>query len=284
MKFKRIYIEITNLCNKSCSFCSVDSKEKKEMSLSEFEHILKQIQNTTEYIYLHVKGEPLLHSNFKEILELANIYNLKVNITTNGTLLKRQTNILKSYDNIRQINISLHSFEDTNYLNDIYESVIQLKNNNKISLIYRFWALENNTFSESNLKLINELEKLYNNPNILNEISNTNNIKIDKNTYINKDQLFVWPNINDTYYEELGTCYGLKSHIGILSDGTVVPCCLDSSGISELGNIFKENLNEILGKEKTRLIKTNFQKNLASEELCKHCSFKAKFPLNLINN
>lgn len=61
MHFKKIYIEITNKCNLKCSFCSLDNRMKKEMSLDQFELILQKIDKYTDYIYLHVKGEPLIH-------------------------------------------------------------------------------------------------------------------------------------------------------------------------------------------------------------------------------
>ncbi len=109
MKFTKIYIEITNICNLNCSFCSKDNRELKEMTLDEFEHILKEIKQYTNTIYLHIKGEPLLYSKLNEILLLTKKYNINVRITTNGTLLKEKYNILKEFDNIKQINISLHS-------------------------------------------------------------------------------------------------------------------------------------------------------------------------------
>lgn len=68
MKFKKIYVEITNICNLNCSFCSKDNLKKKEMSLQEFDKVLSKIRQYTDTIYLHVKGEPLLHSKQKKFL------------------------------------------------------------------------------------------------------------------------------------------------------------------------------------------------------------------------
>ena len=84
-KYKKVYIEITNCCNLNCSFCSPVTKEKRYMTTSEFEHILKEVKKVTDYIYLHVKGEPLLHPNLIDILKLAEKYHLKITLTTNGT-------------------------------------------------------------------------------------------------------------------------------------------------------------------------------------------------------
>jgi len=141
MKFKKIYIEITNICNLKCSFCSSSNRNKKEMSLNEFDSILKKINDYTDYIYLHVKGEPLIHRDLDGILSLCEKYDKKVCITTNGVFLKDRLDIINKYDNIYQINISLHSENSkNNYLDDIFYGVDNLK---YPYISYRFWTLDN---------------------------------------------------------------------------------------------------------------------------------------------
>ena len=108
MRFKKIYIEITNICNLNCSFCSKDNRELRELSLQEFDKILQNIRHYTNTIYLHIKGEPLLHTKFDQILDISKKYNLNVKITTNGCLLSKHLKTLQKYTNIRQINVSLH--------------------------------------------------------------------------------------------------------------------------------------------------------------------------------
>ena len=75
MKFKRIYIEITNICNLKCSFCSNSKRNKKEMSIDEFELVMSKITMYTDYIYLHVKGETLSHHYLDDILSICKKYN-----------------------------------------------------------------------------------------------------------------------------------------------------------------------------------------------------------------
>lgn len=277
MHFKKIYIEITNKCNLNCSFCSIDNNIKREMNLEEFELVLKRINDYTDYVYLHVKGEPLIHSRFKEILELCKKYNKQVNITTNGTMLsKKVLDIVKS-NVVRQINISMQSLTDNMYLNDILESCKYILDNSNIQLVFRFWALKNNRFTDLQKTFIESIISFFSlNTNIIQKIENEKNIKLLNNLYLNKENLFEWPNLENSYYNELGHCYGLKTHIGILVDGTVVPCCLDSKGIINLGNIYNDSLNSILNSKKVINIIKGFNDNKAYEELCKHCSFKKK--------
>lgn len=277
MKFKKIYIEITNKCNLNCSFCSIDDNIKKELSLSEFEHILKNIDNYTNYIYLHVKGEPLLHTKFKEILELANKYNKNVNITTNGTLLKNRVEDIIKSNTVRQINISCQSINNIKIIGDILESSELLIKNN-IIVVLRFWTLKNNTFNVFEQSILDKIIEYYNlDESIINKIKTDSNIKLKENLYLNKDIEFRWPNINDSDIDDAGYCYGLKSHIGILVDGTVIPCCLDSKGIINLGNIFKTTLTDILKNKRTEKMKIGFQNKKIVEDLCKKCNYRKRF-------
>ena len=269
MKFKKIYIEITNICNLSCSFCSIDNRVKKNISVNEFENILKKINDYTDYIYLHVKGEPLLHPELDKLLDIAYKYNKYVNITTNGTLLTQKVDIL-NHKAVRQINISLHSENNKDdYFEDIVDTVEKLKD--KI-VILRYWTLKNEKSTEIVDKVL-EHYKLSTNPV-------QKHIKIRDNLFLDKQEEFVWPSLDNDYYNEKGTCYALKDQLAILVDGTVVPCCLDSNGIINLGNIFEEDLIDVINSNRYQAMKKGFQNRKCREELCKKCSFKDRLLTN----
>jgi len=261
-KFKKIYVEITNICNLNCSFCSKDKREKKELSLKEFEIILNKINDYTDYLYLHVKGEPLLHSNLEGILNLCKKYNKKVNITTNGTLLNKQIDILLN-SCVRQINISMHSFKSDD-VKDILKCS-KLLSDKGIYVVFRFWVY--NTLQNN---LINEINNYFN----VKIDNGLDNVKVIDNIYINKDEEFIWPSLDNKEFRTKGTCLGLKTHIAILSNGIVIPCCLDSGGVINLGNIFNEDLDTILNKDRTKNIINGFNNNKLCEELCQKCGFK----------
>lgn len=273
-KFKKIYIEITNRCNLNCSFCSKVEKKKKDMSLEEFEEVLKKVKDYTNYIYLHVKGEPLLHRNIIEMINLANNYNLKVNLTTNGTLFKEKAKELGNCTNLNKINFSLHSENNNeNYFKDIFDNIKYLNN---ITVVYRLWTLKNNELDKKSTEIVNKIKDYYNlSTEVVEKIKKEKNIKISSTIYVDKDNEFIWPVEND--YKSSGYCYALKTQIAILSDGTVVPCCLDSNGKIELGNIFKESLEDIINKEKYQNLKKSFSDRKPCERLCQSCTFKEKF-------
>ena len=266
-RFKKIYIEITNCCNLNCDFCIKNKRKKKFISIDEFNIILNKIKDYTDYLYFHVLGEPLIHPKINELINIASD-NFKVNITTNGYLIDR----IKHNKNIRQLNISLHSFNENNniklidYLNNIFDAVdILIKNKTYISL--RLWVK-----NKYNNKIIDYINKRYN-TNIDYEVED---YTINNYLFINNFHEFVWPDLNNNIYNSIGTCYGLIDHIGILVDGSIIPCCLDSIGNITLGNIYNDNLNEILNSKKVNNIIDGFKCNKKIEELCKHCKFIEK--------
>ena len=274
-KYKRIYIEITNNCNLNCSFCSKVLKPRKNMTLEEFEIVLNKIKGFTDYIYLHVKGEPLVHKDIIEFINKANEYNLKVNLTTNGVFFNKYAKELGKCSNLNKINFSLHcEHNKENYLEDIFDNIKYLPKD--ITVIYRLWTLKNNCLDENSTKIVDKIKSYYNlSTETVNKIKNENNIKISSRIFVDKDNEFIWPEI--TNHKSCGYCYGLNTHIAILVDGTVVPCCLDSNGVINLGNIYKDNLEDIINSDRYQNLLKSFRDRKPCEDLCKSCLFKERF-------
>ena len=258
--YKKVYVEITNICNLNCSFCIHNQREFLFMSKDHFKIILEKLKPYTKYLYFHVMGEPLMHPYINEFINLASQYYF-VNITTNGYLINK----IKNNKNIRQLNISLHSFDSkynktlNEYLTDILEVTDILKEYTYIN--YRIWA--NNPYREDIIKIFED----YYNTTI------NGHTKLSKNTFIDFDSEFLWPDFSNNYYNVIGTCYALKDHIAILVDGTIVPCCLDSNGIINLGSIFESTIEDIINSERYQKMLNSFKNNKRCEELCKHCNF-----------
>ena len=272
--FKKIYIEITNCCNLSCSFCSKTSKPKRTMTIEELKNIISKIKSHTDYIYLHVKGEPLLHKDLKEFLKIAEENDLKVNLTTNGTLFSQRVDDLKNSKALKKVNFSLHSENNyPNYFENIFQSVDKLPKD--ITVIYRLWTLSNSTLDKKSTEIVEKLKDYYNlSPQIVDKLYKEQNVKISSNIYVDKDNEFIWPTVTEE--KSNGYCHALKTHLGILVDGTVVPCCLDASGIINLGNIYTDTLENIMTTERYRKLKKSFQDHKPSEALCASCTYKNK--------
>lgn len=287
-QFKRIYVEITNVCNLSCSFCPKTKRTPQFMTYSEFSHILDQISPYTDYIYLHIKGEPLLHPDLEEFLNLCYKKNMNVNITSNGTLFNKAWNAIKDSPALRQINISLHSFsanDSTNfieYIKTIIEKVKYLSENTSVISSMRLWNFnKDESFLDGrirNLQILEYLESAFELESpILVEDLKEHGIKIKNRIYLNGATEFEWPALDSSYYEPSGYCYGLKSQIGILVDGTIVPCCLDGEGVINLGNIREESFHQIINSSRILGIIKGFENRQAIEDLCRHCSYKSRF-------
>ncbi len=270
---KRVYLEITNHCNLQCSFCNQSKREKSYMSISTIAEILADIKKLTSYIYLHVKGEPLLHPNFIEIMDLMQQYDMKVQLVSNGTFIKNYPNLIR-YTCLRKISFSLHSvpyqtMDVEQYLKPILE-FINLARNSAIHCELRFWN-ENHLDQESQLCL--EAIKQH----FSNSISTThNNIFLQERTYLSFDNQFEWPALaaNQTNH---GRCYGAKNMLAVLVDGTVVPCCLDDEGEIVLGNIFTASLQNIMNTKRYKAIVQGFNDNKCIELLCQKCSYRQRF-------
>ena len=273
--FKKIYIEITNICNLKCEFCPETKREKQFISINDFEKIISNIHKYTNLVCLHVKGEPLLHDKLEELLKILEKYDMKANITTNGTLIKQKLEIIKKSKAIRQINFSIHSvtqnkIQEKQYLQDIFESVEQLED---IIISYRLWNLQNIEENDINTNIIKKIEDYYNIKELKHQLREKDFFKLKENIYINQDIEFLWPSLNKPTIIEKGRCLALKEQIAILVDGTVIPCCLDNDGDIPLGNILEESMEEILNKPKSITIKKNFENSIITCNLCKTCGF-----------
>ena len=185
-----------------------------------------------------------------------------VNITTNGYFIDKIIN----NKNIRQINISLHSGVGNidNYIKKIFSFSDILKKNTYVN--YRLWL-------GSNKKIIEKLEEKYN-------VKIDKSRKLEENVFVDIDEEFEWPDVNNNIYKTSGKCYGIRDHVGILVDGSVVPCCLDGNGSIKLGNIFESSLDSILNSKRALKMVEGFKNKKLEEELCKHCGFIEKINKN----
>ena len=273
--YSKVYVEITNICNMSCSFCHGHKRAPRRMSTEEFSFILSALADKTKYIYYHLMGEPLTHPQLHEFIKMAGERGFKSVVTTNGTLLKKSGEELLSAG-LYKVNLSVHSFEGGNddehlkYIRELAEFSEKAAKEGTI-VVFRMW---NKGFdcgrNETTFNLLKEL--------IQGEwAENTRGIRIRDKIHIEWGERFEWPDSEAEIKGDRFFCYGLKDHFGILSDGTVVPCCLDSDGIINLGNVFTESLDSILDSDRAKAIADGFAKGETSEDLCKRCGYAQRF-------
>jgi MoaA/NifB/PqqE/SkfB family radical SAM enzyme len=284
-RFKRVYVEITDVCNLTCSICPGTKRKPAFMPLESFEAILKKIKPFTDYLYLHVMGEPLLHPEFPELLKICETLQFQVNITTNGVLIKKHQDTLMESNALRQINFSIHCLEiqrnskiPDNYVFDILEFIREGGGKSKAYFALRLWNLKQG--DKLNSALLKQIGEFFRIPfKIEDRIIKEKGIPLAPNVFLNIAEEFRWPEISSDskQSDDNGFCRGLRDHCAILVDGTVVPCCLDKDGISSLGNIFESELENVICSEKARNIIDGFSKGKAVEPLCKVCEFRKRF-------
>ena len=275
-KIKRIYIEITNICNLTCSFCSTHHRENKMLSLDEFNSIIQDVKQYTKYIYLHVQGEPLTHPDFNKILYICDENEMQVQLVTNGTFLYKYLDIY-SHPSLRKISISLQSIEYQSVnLEDYMHTLITFIDYSatfKHPIVeVRFWRNDHYDLPKTK-KCMDILNEKY----TLSLTERNNHYRIKENIYVDFDNMFSWPDLENMPLEKNGTCLGAKTQIAILSNGDVVPCCLDTDAHVLLGNIFKNDLNTILHDEPYKKLVKEFNDHKIENPFCLRCTYRLRF-------
>ena len=275
MRFRKIYVEISNLCNLSCTFCPGTKRPPRRMTPEAFSRLAPKLRPYTEYLYFHLMGEPLCHPQLGEFLDIAHRQGFRVILTTNGTLLSQQQALLSS-PALHKVNISLHAFEANDlavpfdaYLHDCF-AFGQAAKGDKL-VVYRLW--NHGGADRKNQQILSGLRAAF--PEEW--VKEQQGTRIAHRTYLEYGDKFDWPDLTAAEGSGHVFCYGLRDQLGILCDGTVVPCCLDHEGDLALGNIFETNLADILNSPRATAIYEGFSKKEAAEELCRKCGYARRF-------
>ena len=276
MRFSKVYVEISNLCNLSCAFCPGTKRQKRAMTEAEFASLLPKLRPYTDFLYFHLMGEPLCHPKLGIFLELAHSHGFKVIITTNGTLLRKQQELLLSAPALHKVNISLHAFEANDLSVPFEEYLAQCLSFGKaaegnVLISYRLW--NSGGANELNGQIKTALAQYF--PG--NWVQERRGIRIGNRVYLEHGDKFDWPDLTAQDGGGQVFCYGLRDQIGVLCDGTVVPCCLDHEGDLALGNLFRQELAEILENPRAKAIYEGFSNRRAAEPLCRRCGYARRF-------
>lgn len=280
--FKRVYLEITNICNQSCPFCPRTSRAPKFLSRDDFDLILTKLQGHTKHLYFHVLGEPLLHPGLPRFLDEAHNQGYWVNLVTNGSLIAVVGPELMTKPALRQISFSLHSLAHLgtevtrNRLAQILQFVDQATQETAMYCSLRLWT----GGIEHNGVVIETLTQHYGLDFDLTAQLASNQgrgIALGERIFLNPAEEFAWPSLEAPLQVGRAFCHGLRQQLAILVDGTVVPCCLDGQGVIALGNIHQEDLGEIYTSPRVQEILQGFHDGVAVEELCQRCDYRTRF-------
>lgn len=270
--YSRAYVEITNICNKDCSFCPGHVREPQRMTEAEFDAITDKLRGVTEYLYYHLMGEPTTHPLLPKFIGIAAEKGYKSVVTTNGTLLGKVGDALIA-SGIYKVNISMHSFEgdDVEEYRKYIDTCLDFADrasSKGILVILRLW--NEGYDGGKNSDILRIMKERFADGEWK---SAANGARIRHRLHLEYGERFAWPDMGAEDTGEDVFCRGLFDHFSILCDGTVVPCCLDRNGDIALGNIFNGDINEMLLSSRATAIREGFKKRTVSEELCRRCGY-----------
>ena len=276
MRFRKIYVEISNLCNLSCAFCPGTKRKPGRMTPEDFAKLLPKLHPYTDFLYFHIMGEPLCHPHLAEFLAMAGEQGFRVILTTNGTLLSRQQEMLLSAPALHKVNISLHAFEANDLVVSFGEYLADCFQFGKVAegkklVVYRLW--NQGGADARNEEILSAMEKRFPKP----WQAEPRGTRIADRVYLEYGEKFDWPDLQATEGSEKLFCYGLRDQLGVLWDGTAVPCCLDHEGDLALGNLFTQDMEEILQSPRAKAIYEGFSRKEAVESLCRRCGYARRF-------
>lgn len=281
---KKAYLEITNVCNLRCSFCPGSRRPQGFLTPEQFCILAGRLRPHTEYLYLHLMGEPLLHPQLEQLLETGEELGFRIMITTNGTLLPRRGELLCGSPAVHRVSISLHSFEGNEggdgdlggYLDGCFSFAQQAAEAGKRCAL-RLWNLdgaETEGANAQNKAILEHMARYFPRP----WKEGWQGVTLAPNVYLEWGERFEWPDLEaDELNAGRAFCRGLRDQVGVLWDGTVVPCCLDHEGDIPLGNLYDQSLEEILESPRARAIYEGFSQGRAAEELCRKCGYARRF-------
>jgi radical SAM protein with 4Fe4S-binding SPASM domain len=274
----KIYLEITNVCNLDCTFCHKTARAKKLMSAQEFDALLSKLEDKARYLFFHLMGEPTLHPLLPRFIEAARAKGFLPAITTNGSLLsERGEALLASLP--YKISISLHAPEaNAAFAADGYwETCVSFAKEAAARgciIALRLWNLGSGA---DNSHILDFLHASF--PGEWRDIRGGSSQRLAERIFLEWGERFDWPDpaLPECPPDTDLFCYGLRDQIGILVDGTVVPCCLDADANLALGNLFESELDDILASPRAKAIYDGFTRRRACESLCRKCGYARRF-------
>lgn len=269
----RCYLEITNICNLDCLFCPKTKRQKRSLTPAEFDKLTARLQGQARFLYFHLMGEPLLHAHLPQFIAMARAKGFVPVLTTNGTLLSKAGAVIDAQPHKIQVSLHAHEGNGMGNLEEYAGNVMRFAReaaSRGIVVVLRLW--NQGGYDSANGRLIELLAQHMPRP----WTERHDGWRLAENIYLEFDSMFAWPDSGrDEYGTEECFCYALRNQVGVLADGTVVPCCLDHDGEMPLGNLFEQSLEEILSSPRARALYDGFTRHEAVEPLCRRCGYAA---------
>ena len=269
----RLWIELTNVCNLSCVMClskRIPKNERGFMNLNLFKKIIDEAANFVCDVYLHHRGESLLHPDIFKMIEYAKERKISTRLHTNATLLNEEKSSL-----LLNSGLDFLSFSFDGYDKEAYEGIRRGGSFEKtLANIMKFSEMKQNRKSKSPFTVLTVIDFSSKGK------KNFNKEKKKKREFLTRfnsaplDALRIRRSHNwGGEYSVNGDspngglllgfvpCTFLWYALAIFWDGTVVPCPQDFFGKLALGNVSQNSLRELWNSKKEEFLRENMTRN-----------------------
>lgn len=292
----QIFIELTTYCNFNCDFCPYHllKRQKSKISLESLSKVLDSLKGQeVEYVMFSAIGEPLLYSDLVDACRMVKDRGYKLNLTTNGALLKSSHRILDVdalYISFRSSGSDSFVYRRANISFEQYVGILSdfLRDNIQNTVVY-FSFNDNVKFTEfykknwmgvldytdpkmlENFNMLGEMlfPGLFKPCTVLPDMDSFIHIREKLNVYFTR--LYSWSNVflpSGDYRVipamSIQKCDYNDKHVVVFANGDVTTCCMDYDGEMIIGNVFNELLSDILKRRSNN-------EQLVKYEMCKKC-------------
>lgn len=303
-----LQIEPTNICNFRCIMCprSVMKRPEGFMSLETFDNIFKgwsakySSLNFTHIILgrpirlskagsvkFFFLGEPLLHPEFDNLINMAVSEGCMVSVQTNGSLLVKSDFAERLVNSgVHGIGISVDGINKETYLSirkgaeweRTVSGIKKLVEARRLSVVTRKPRIEISTILSDNdaslaLRTKDFMAEIFDGVDLIRFINLDRSYSPD---FIDeKGALYSHGKIlHASYTSDAPLCMEPFSKLNILWDGNVTPCCHDIDGVMLFGSVESEKIDEIWRNQAfARLLQALSCHDLSSHTFCRSCRF-----------
>ena len=292
------YLETTNYCNLSCTFCNRDEvvKKLKHMSLTDWKLVLEKLKDQPiKEAKLMGLGEPFLHPKFSTICKMFKDYfpNAFLIVATNCQY-KMNNNFKESLKYIDLLYLSIDGYKESyekfrppskwskliTFLDEIKKInrygcritcnyVVNTENIDDISKVKKHICDEYD-LEELRLNIAQDWseDKSLSNSDFISGYS-SKQINFLKENYSS--------NIKGKAPWIYSDCFWVNTGIYMTVEGNLKVCALNTDTES-LGNIFKDPVEKILNSKKMNEIRDGCNNNSPTKH-CNNCSYKELSPI-----
>jgi spiro-SPASM protein len=268
-----VEIELTGRCDLDCIFCFRKSLKtlNSDMETGLFKKILKDMSffRLPYSICFGGSGEPMMHKNFFEILDITRSEGLVENIIieTNGILAdgNYKNYLVNSKDKRLKTIFNINGMDEDTYKaihgGDYFNTVSQ-----NITSIKEAVSIDDSIYIQ--IMKINETEQFLDRFYDFWEKYKIQIILQKQNTFLGR--------IKDRTYSDLSPlertpCWHLQRDFNVLSDGSATFCKQDVNGDYVRGNLNKDSISQIFAKSKNSFL-NDYNKNFETNPDCASCN------------